>query len=790
MTVQTAAGGSQEGDITLSTPFDVEDTTGANTLTLEAHHNVWIEAPITDAAGGASLNLVLDAGNRGDGGVVVGSDLTLFGGSLRTDGDFVVIEDGAVVTVDSVRWAMNANTLLIADSVGRVGDGTVIVRNRGTIDATGKGVLVGDDPTGGVGTLTIESGAEVRARWVVVGGSAGSGSQGAVTVTDAGSTLAATVVLDVGRQGAGRLVVGSGARVTAGRIFVGRKPRVAGRAAGGSAGVRSAPSTCWGSARTSISTVWRHWSRAARATRRGRRAAGSGSARSPSGPAGPWTSTWRGTRRSGRASARTPARSRRANAGGAAAGARRGRGGGREPRRGGWGARRTRTRRERRGRAGRDPDVPGVTAPPGSSRAREAGVKGPRVASRTPAARRWVAGLLAGAAMAAATVPALAREAAPVVRFEVERFVVEGGNPLSEAETRAVLDPFTGEHAGVEGLLAAADALERAIRDAGVAFQRVALPPQSLQDGEVVLRVAVFRVTGVEVRGAEHHSEANVRRSAPALREGETPDTGAIARDLAVANRQPWKTTTLTFRESATDPEGLDAVLEVEDRAPRLLWSGLSNTGNAATGPWRWSLGGSFGNLFDRDHTLDASFTTSPGHAGQVRQWGVGYGLPVLRPRRRALGVLRALGRRYRPRARCVRRERDGPVRRGALHPGARAPGAAVPPARRGHRRPAFRQQRGVRGRRRPRAGRAQPAGVPALCREYAGGDWGLDFHLQYARNLGSGGDNDDAAYGAAIATGRKRDGTPSAAAPRSRPRCRPGGTYEASSRGSTPTRR
>ena len=224
-------------------------------------------------------------------------------------------------------------------------------------------------------------------------------------------------------------------------------------------------------------------------------------------------------------------------------------------------------------------------------------------------------------------VPAQAQT--PVVRFEVERFVVEGDNPLSEARTREVLAPFIGEHAGVDGLLAAADALERAIEEAGVAFQRVVLPPQSLQDGEVALRVVVFKVVQVEVRGAQHHTEANVRRSLPALREGETPDTGAIARNLALANLQPWKATTLTLRESETDPAGLDATVEVEDRRPWLVWSALDNTGSDSTGDLRWSAGGSAGNLFGRDDTVNASYITSPGHAGQVRQWAVSYGAPV-----------------------------------------------------------------------------------------------------------------------------------------------------------------
>ena len=366
---------------------------------------------------------------------------------------------------------------------------------------------------------------------------------------------------------------------------------------------------------------------------------------------------------------------------------------------------------------------------------------------RLLAARRWVALFLAGAATAAVVAVAPAQEATPVVRFEVARFVVEGDNPLSEAQTRAVLDPFTGEHAGVDGLLAAADALERAIRDAGVAFQRVVLPPQSLQDGEVVLRVAVFRVTGVEVRGARHHSEANVRRSVPALREGETPDTGAIARALAVANRQPWKTTTLTFRESGTDAEGLDATLEVEDRAPRLVWSGLNNTGNASTGPWRWSLGASAGNLFDRDHTLDASFTTSPGHAGQVRQWGVGYGLPAYDTGGTLSGYF-------------VRSDADTGRVLDAFDVSGAGRFLGV------H----YTQELARRGRlsHRLAAGlddrhfdndvvfgevnfgqdvRSRPVSL-RYAAQYADGDRSLDFHLQYARNLESGGDNDDRAYG------------------------------------------
>ena len=366
-------------------------------------------------------------------------------------------------------------------------------------------------------------------------------------------------------------------------------------------------------------------------------------------------------------------------------------------------------------------------------------------------ASRALAGLV-GVVFVAMVAPAQAET--PVVRFEVTRFVVEGENPLSEARTQEVLGPFLGAHAGVDGLLAAADALERAVQEAGVAFQRVVLPPQSLEEGRVTLRVAVFKVAQVEVRGARHHSEANIRRSLPALREGETPDTGALSRELSAANRLPWKSATLTFRESETVAEGLDAVVEVEDRRPWLVWSGLDNTGSAATGPWRWSVGASAGNLFDRDHTVHASHVTSPGHGSQVRQWAVSYEAPVpalggsvsgyyLRSEvdtGRVLDVFDVSGegvfggvfytQELRRRGRLTHRLSVGVDDRhfdNDVVPAGALAGLALDLA--------------------PPPVRSRPVSV-GYGAEYAAGDWGLDVWVRYARNLRSGGSNDDAVYG------------------------------------------
>ena len=234
VTVQTAAGGTQGGDITLSTALDVEDTTGTNTLTLQAHDDIFINAPITDTAGGAELDVVLTAGEV----VVFLADVTLRGGSLETRGGIGTVVN-AVVTVDGITWQLN-NDNPEGFGIGVNGTGTVVARNGALIDISGKGIVVGVTLTDeevsdsveedgsrfrgrrGTGTLTIESGADVRAEDVRI--AADVGSQGTVTVTGSGSTLTTAGTnneVRVGNRGTGTLTIESGADVRARWVVVG-----------------------------------------------------------------------------------------------------------------------------------------------------------------------------------------------------------------------------------------------------------------------------------------------------------------------------------------------------------------------------------------------------------------------------------------------------------------------------------------------------------------------------------------------------------------------------------------
>ena len=222
VTVRTTESGfdSQAGAIDLNAPLDIEDTNGTNTLILDAHRVININEPISDAAGGAELNLVLDAGDVdlfNTHGIHFNADVTLLGGSLTTDSDYVHIQNGATMTLDGVHWQENSRHVAISSGGGDAG--TLIVQNDASVDATS---YINVSQGGGNGTLVIMGGGDVTVARGIGIGDASSSSQGSVTVSGSGSTLTTENNINVGTDGSGALNVQNGGAVRVGWVFIGR----------------------------------------------------------------------------------------------------------------------------------------------------------------------------------------------------------------------------------------------------------------------------------------------------------------------------------------------------------------------------------------------------------------------------------------------------------------------------------------------------------------------------------------------------------------------------------------
>ncbi|AVR97959.1 ShlB/FhaC/HecB family hemolysin secretion/activation protein [Pseudoduganella armeniaca] len=237
--------------------------------------------------------------------------------------------------------------------------------------------------------------------------------------------------------------------------------------------------------------------------------------------------------------------------------------------------------------------------------------------------------LLAGAVLASTCAATHATGADDIVRFDISRFDVTGNTLLAPAVVAAAVAPFTGKARDFGDVQRALEALEAAYRAAGYTVVTVELPEQELERGIVHLRVVQAKIGRVAVRGNRHFDEANVRRSLPGLREGETPNVSAISDSLQLANDNPARKIALKLQGSPDRDAEVDATLEVQDERPWKAIVNVDNTGTEQTGRTRTGVVLQHANLWHLDHVMTLQYTTTVEHPGRVKVYGAGYHVPL-----------------------------------------------------------------------------------------------------------------------------------------------------------------
>ncbi len=221
-----------------------------------------------------------------------------------------------------------------------------------------------------------------------------------------------------------------------------------------------------------------------------------------------------------------------------------------------------------------------------------------------------------------------AEESADGPRFEVRGYSVSGGTVFRPSDIEALLAPYVGREIGFAQIEAARTALQTAYHQRGFGAAQVSIPEQELSGGTVTLEVLEPRLSEVTLQGARHHDDENIRRSLPALADGQMPNTGAVARQLSLANENASKQTDVTFR-SARKPGEIAATVSVADDNPLRRFITVDNSGTPSTGTHRVSVGLQHSNLFNRDHIATIQYTTSIEKPSDVTIVGLGYRIPL-----------------------------------------------------------------------------------------------------------------------------------------------------------------
>lgn len=218
-------------------------------------------------------------------------------------------------------------------------------------------------------------------------------------------------------------------------------------------------------------------------------------------------------------------------------------------------------------------------------------------------------------------------EVAPPPRFDINRFEISGNTLLPAAEVDRLVSPYTGKNKDFADIQRALESLEQAFRDRGYGVVQVILPEQDITRGVVQFRVLQPRVGKVIIEGNTQFNAENIRRSLPTVKEGETPNSRNIARNLQMTGEHPVKQTNVLLRSGASEDQ-VDVNIKVVDDKPWRAFFTLDNSGTGDTGYFRSGFGYQHTNLFNRDHTITATYITSPTQVSDVTIFGLGYRIP------------------------------------------------------------------------------------------------------------------------------------------------------------------
>jgi hemolysin activation/secretion protein len=206
----------------------------------------------------------------------------------------------------------------------------------------------------------------------------------------------------------------------------------------------------------------------------------------------------------------------------------------------------------------------------------------------------------------------------PAPGFYIREYRVTGATKLSELEKGEAVYPFLGPQRTGADIEAARVALEKAYKAKDFETVLVEVPVAAPRGGVVHLRVVEAAVGRVRVNGARYFLPSQIVKHAPSLQPGTVPNFTAVQRDLLALNQWPDRKVTPVLKPGA-EPGTVDIDLNVEDKFPLHGSLELNNRHSQGTSDLRLNGSLTYNNLWQRGHTLGASFQVSPEETSEVK---------------------------------------------------------------------------------------------------------------------------------------------------------------------------
>ena len=202
--------------------------------------------------------------------------------------------------------------------------------------------------------------------------------------------------------------------------------------------------------------------------------------------------------------------------------------------------------------------------------------------------------------------------AAAVETFDIWEFQVEGNSLLPGIDIERAVYGHLGERRSIADVTAAQQQLENLYHERGYGSVYIDIPEQEVNSGLVRLKVVEASIGRTRVTGSRYFSLGRIKARVPSLAPGTVPSLPQVQSELALlAQGSPDRTITPVLKPSRT-PGRLDVELKVKDELP--LHGNVEINDRFAADTTRLRLGASlrYDNLWQREHSIGASYQVSP----------------------------------------------------------------------------------------------------------------------------------------------------------------------------------
>jgi hemolysin activation/secretion protein len=226
---------------------------------------------------------------------------------------------------------------------------------------------------------------------------------------------------------------------------------------------------------------------------------------------------------------------------------------------------------------------------------------------------------------AAATTTSSAAAGQAEQRFDVKEYRVVGNTVLDIRAIERLLYPLLGTAKSLSDVEVARAALEKLYHDQGFGTVFVDIPPQTIDDGLVRLRVTEGRVERTVVSGARYFPERDVIARLPATTPGTVLQLSELRSQLNAVNTETADRAVVPILKAGSAPGTVDLALQVNDHLPLHGSLELNNQATIDTRSLRSIASLSYGDLFGRMDSISFQYQATPQQIDQVRVIAVNY---------------------------------------------------------------------------------------------------------------------------------------------------------------------